>query len=93
MVYDERPNMLTQHTFLFELGATRKGFNSSESDFTTLANLLADHGVGAASPFAFQVPGETDTVYGLVVDVSDVSDMKPDAIQQAQITVQEWPTS
>jgi len=93
MVYDERPNMLTQHTFLVELGATRKGFNSSELDFTTLTSLLADHGVGAASPFAFQVPGETDTVYGLVVDVSDVSDMKPDAIQQAQITVQEWPTS
>ena len=93
MVYDERPNMLTQHTFFVELGATRKGFNSSELDFTTLTSLLADHGVGAASPFAFQVPGETDTVYGLVVDVSDVSDMKPDAIQQAQITVQEWPTS
>ena len=93
MIYDERPAMITQHTFIVELGATQKGYDAANADYTALTNLLAEHGAGAASPFAFQIPGETNTVYGLMVDVSDVTDMKPDAIQRAQVTVQEWPTS
>lgn len=90
MVYDERPDTIIQHTFIVELGATRNTPNGAITDFDTLSALFTAHGSGTSSPLAFQLPGQTQTVYGLVVDVSAVTDLKADGIQRATVVIQEW---
>ncbi len=91
MVYDERPDTIVQHTFVVELGATRHTPNGAITDLDNLSDLYAAHGSGAQSPFSFQLPGQTATVYGLVVGVEAITDVKADGIQKALVVVQEWP--
>jgi hypothetical protein len=92
MVYDERPDTIIQHTFIVELGATRNTPNGAITDFDTLSDLYRAHGVGAASPLAFQLPGQTVTTYGFIVDYASITDLVGDGVQRATITVQEYAT-
>jgi len=92
MVYDERPDTIVEHVFVIELNATRNTLGGAITDLDNLGDLFSAHGSGAASPFAFQLPGQTTTVYGLAVSVEEITDMKPDGIQKVRVVVQEWPT-
>ncbi len=92
MCYDERPDTIIEHVFVFELGATLNTPAGDQEDFAALSNLYAAHGQGAASPFAFELPGQTETVYGLVSSFGPVIDMKGDGVMRAELTICEWVT-
>lgn len=85
LIYDERPDTITEHVFIVHLGAER----TEETELHDLYHLFGAHG-SASSPCAFQYPGEIETHYGFVVGVDEVADLKGDGIQSVTVRIQEW---
>ncbi len=87
-VYDELPDMIQEVTVIVNLGGVPK----SKTLFDQL-EVLADD--GTASPVTVRLPDDpTNTdLYGFVVGVDEVRDIKGDGIQSAIVRLHIWETA
>ena len=87
ITYDERPETVEEHTFMLVLG---DGDFSAETEDDALADLLERSNAAAQTPTAMTLPGETETKYGFVVDVSGRMDLDARGTQAVAVTVLGW---
>jgi hypothetical protein len=87
VTYDERPETVEEHTLMVVLG---DGDFSAETEDEALAALLERSGAVAQTPIAMTLPGETETTYGFVVDISGRMDLDAHGTQAVAVTVLGW---
>lgn len=87
VTYDERPETVEEHTLMVVLGG---GDFSPETEDQALADLLERGNVAAQTPIAMKLPGESEIIYGFVVDISGRMDLDAHGTQAVAVTVLGW---
>lgn len=87
LLYDERPDIITEVQVIVVLGQQQR------SRVTDLNALITRAGSGTASPNTIRLPDETTDRYGFVTHIEQVRDLRTADVQAVQLTIQVWETT